>query len=430
MAKHVIKKSYTDNVDITDDHSTWVVAKSVTLSGNWALANTHDDVTLQIQGKLITSGYGIVSMAEDPDDADDTSVIVDKGGRILADEIAVYFDGTGSSINNSGVIRSANNIAVYCFDGADVDITNTGQMIAELDTAIRISWSPEFAIRNDGLIASHTSGGSVSAISAMATVRGQVINGEEGRIDGRIEIDFNSIADITIVNRGAISAELDSISLAAGDDHFVNRGTITGRVHLFDGDDTADLRGGTFINSWVDGGDGDDTYLVDGTGVKIRELMDSGNDTIRTTGSYALGNLTTDYIETLTAIGTKNVALVGNDLANGLNGNSGKNKLSGEGGSDTLAGYGGNDSLTGGDGADHFMFHKKGGNDTILEFDFNADVIHLVGIPGIVTEDDLASRFTAAKNGDAVIDFGVHGSIRLAGIGVGSVDEIEFQIEL
>lgn len=430
MAKHVIKKSDSSNVEVTEAGSSWVVEKGVTLSGEWALSNTYDNVTFDIAGSLATSGYGVVSMADDPDDTTNVSVAVAGSGRVLVDEIAIYFDGTDASIDNSGIIRSASNYAVYCVAGAGIDIVNDGKLIAEEDMAIRIDEAPKFLIRNNGLLASHAAESMAFAVSARTTVEGKLINGADGRIDGKIEIDFNSPGDVTVINKGVIRAEGNSISLAEGDDHLVNRGEITGWIFLYGGDDVVDLRKGKLVDSRIDGGDGDDTYIVDGSGIDIFEFANSGKDTIKTTKSYGLGNLGSDSIETLTALGGKNISLIGNDLANTLTGNSGNNTLSGGGGNDILAGLGGNDTLTGGDGADHFLFGKNGGNDRITMFEIDTDVIHLVAVPGIATLDDLLGHIKSSKFGDAVIDLGKHGSITLDDIAVGSVDEVKFQIDL
>jgi Ca2+-binding RTX toxin-like protein len=426
MATHVIKKNQTTTVEVTESNSEWIVKKGVTLAGDWALSNTYDNVSFFIEGKVVTTGYGVVSSVDDPENADDISISVGASGRILADEIAVYFDGEGSSVENKGLIKSEGNIGIYFH--ADAEIRNEGTVIAEENAAIYIEQSTEFLITNNGLLAG--GGSDAIALSAKTTAQGKLINGPDGRIEGKVKIDFQSTGDVTLINKGEISANGDSITFGAGDDRIVNRGEITGRIYLYGGDDTVDLRGGALIDSWVEGGAGDDTYFVDGTAVDLRESSNSGNDTIKTTGSYALGNLGTDSFETLTAIGKKNIGLVGNNQANALNGNIGKNTLSGGSGSDTLAGHGGDDTLSGDAGADHFLFHRNGGDDTITDLDFNADVIHIVAIPGIVTPDDLLSHFTSASNGDAIIDLGRHGSIRLAGINVGSVDEIEFQIDL
>lgn len=430
MAKHVIKKNDDMTVEVTGAGSTWIVEKGVTLSGDWAFSNVHDNVSFEIRGSIVTTGYGVVSAAEDPDNAKDVLVSVESGGRILSDEIAVYFDGTGSSIENNGIIRSAANYGVYCFTGAGLDLTNNGKLIAEEDAAIRVDESQDFTIRNNGLLASHAVDSAAFAVSAAPTVRGLLVNGVGGRIEGRIEIDFNSTGDVTVINRGVIVAEGSSIALAAGDDRLVNRGEITGQILLYDGDDIVDLRGGKLVDARIDGGDGNDTYIIDGSGLDIFEYANDGKDTIKTTRSFGLGNLASDSIEILTALGRKNISLVGNDLANTLNGNSGNNTLSGGGGNDILAGFGGNDTLIGGAGADHFLFGKKGGDDRITLFELDADVIHLVAIPGIAVVDDLAGHIKSTEDGDAIIDLGNHGSITLHGIGVGSVDEVKFQIDL
>jgi Ca2+-binding RTX toxin-like protein len=141
-----------------------------------------------------------------------------------------------------------------------------------------------------------------------------------------------------------------------------------GADQLFGGDDNDILMGGA-DNDVLDGGAGtdslqggagDDTYLVDGTDT-ISEALNEGNDIVRSTVSWTLG----DNFERLFLLGSANLNGTGNGLANTLVGNSGQNLLdggagadilNGDGGIDTLIGGTGNDILSGGAGGDVFLF--------------------------------------------------------------------------
>ncbi|CUX26168.1 Hemolysin-type calcium-binding region protein (fragment) [Agrobacterium deltaense Zutra 3/1] len=95
-------------------------------------------------------------------------------------------------------------------------------------------------------------------------------------------------------------------------------------------------RSGQFLQ----GGGGDDTYVVNTTLVTVTEAVNSGADTVRTSlSSYTLAN----NIEVLTFIGSGNFNGTGNSIDNTLNGGSGN---------DTLRGGAGKDILNGGAGID------------------------------------------------------------------------------
>ncbi|WP_242057682.1 Calx-beta domain-containing protein [Nostoc sp. FACHB-87] len=121
------------------------------------------------------------------------------------------------------------------------------------------------------------------------------------------------------------------------------------------GNDTLD--GGSGADT-MNGGLGDDTYIVDNSGDKVFENLESGTDTVRTSVSHTLS----ENVENLILTGTGNISGTGNALNNIITGNSGSNTLNGKEGDDTLNAGAGNDSLDGGVG-DDLMFGGAG-NDT------------------------------------------------------------------
>ena len=99
------------------------------------------------------------------------------------------------------------------------------------------------------------------------------------------------------------------------------------------GNDT--LNGGASTTSdTLNGGDGNDTYIVDTATDVISDS--SGMDTIQTSVSLSLASYTT--IENLVLSGNKNINGTGNTLANVITGNSGNNVINGAGGVD-MASY-------------------------------------------------------------------------------------------
>lgn len=97
------------------------------------------------------------------------------------------------------------------------------------------------------------------------------------------------------------------------------------------------------------GGDDNDTYYVGSADdVVVEEASGGTADRVITSVSYTLAN----YVENLTASGSRALTLAGNTLGNIITGNSAANKIYGNAGHDKLSGGGGNDTLSGGVGND------------------------------------------------------------------------------
>lgn len=144
---------------------------------------------------------------------------------------------------------------------------------------------------------------------------------------------------------------------------------------------------------------GDDSFLIDGLNDTIYEFAGGGNDTVYSTGSFAL--LLDAEVETLTVYerGTANALnLTGSNAANRIIGNEGANLLDGKGGADTLYGMG---------GADIFAFSTALGPnnvDTVVGFVSGSDRIQLSSaIFGSITAGTLpTSAFVrGTRAGDA-----------------------------
>ncbi|WP_218033291.1 M10 family metallopeptidase C-terminal domain-containing protein, partial [Novosphingobium sediminis] len=109
-------------------------------------------------------------------------------------------------------------------------------------------------------------------------------------------------------------------------------------------------------------------------GDKVIELFGEGNDTVKSSVSYALSGpmyLSGTFVETLQLTGTSAINGTGNGLNNVLTGNSANN---------ILDGGAGNDTLTGGAGSDTFLFSfpaSASNADTITDFAAGIDHIAL-----------------------------------------------------
>lgn len=128
-----------------------------------------------------------------------------------------------------------------------------------------------------------------------------------------------------------------------------------GNDGLFGGDGTDYLDGGDG-NDVLDGGKGadtmfggagDDIYIVDNVGDVVSELTNQGNDSVRSTVSFAAN--TTELMNSLEGIVLEGTAYsaIGNNLNNWIAGNSVANLLIGLNGSDHIEGWGGNDVIWG-----------------------------------------------------------------------------------
>ncbi|MBF7686568.1 hypothetical protein I2F17_12140, partial [Acinetobacter sp. B10A] len=146
---------------------------------------------------------------------------------------------------------------------------------------------------------------------------------------------------------------------------FGNRGNNT--LNGFAGNDTLigntgnDILDGGVGNDTMRGGRGNDTYIVDSVGDKVIEQSNQGNDTVKSSIDYTLG----DHVENLTLTGTNSLNGTGNQLDNLLVGNNASNTLYGLDGNDWLDGGAGADTLIGGTGNDTYVVDHFG--DMVIE---------------------------------------------------------------
>lgn len=104
------------------------------------------------------------------------------------------------------------------------------------------------------------------------------------------------------------------------------------------GNDTLDGGGGA---DSMGGGTGDDTYIINNDGVTVGEAADEGNDTVKASVNFTLG----DNFENLILTGNAAINGAGNALDNVLTGNASANRLTGGGGNDTIDGAAGDDTV-------------------------------------------------------------------------------------
>jgi len=189
-------------------------------------------------------------------------------------------------------------------------------------------------------------------------------------------------------------------------------------------EDVAAVTIGTSGDDVIDGGDGMDIVYAGGT--------DSGNDTIN-------GNDGDDEIyggdgDDSISGGGGNDTLGGGDDNDTLDGGDdndmifngyGDDVVDGGTGNDTLWAGAGDDTLSGGDGADTFIFGALIGDDQIVDFNTDEDILHLAWSgAGFESLDDVKAVATDTEDGGLLIDLGNDNSVFLAGITTEDLDAI------
>jgi len=111
-------------------------------------------------------------------------------------------------------------------------------------------------------------------------------------------------------------ADYANLALNLAGNEFANALTGNAANNVLDGKGGADT---------MTGGNGDDTYYVDDAGDVVVEAANQGTDTVHTTVSHTLSA----DVEILRALGSADIALTGNGLANTIVGNIGANRIDG-----------------------------------------------------------------------------------------------------
>lgn len=381
MATHTIDHDRTTQWKINANNDTWTLAKNTELhvTGAPAIvvgATAHDN-KINIDGHLVNSGadsYGIFVQGAH------NTISVGADARVDA-AAGVYGNGDDTTVNNKGEI----NATYYgVFLDAAAHVVNSG------------------IIRGfDGVAIGHDPAKKLFAEITGGPLEDSVVNQKGGEIwGGQAGVLFRGEGDHTFVNNGFVSGATTAVGNMLGRLHLVNHGRIDGDILFGDDADMLDTRHGK-INGEVNGGGGNDTFVIDSKSIQLVEAFNDGYDTVKTLVSYTMA----DNLDQLVMLGKGNLTAHGNSSSNSMLGNAGNNKLFGEFGSDSLAGGKGDDFLTGGDGYDTFVFHKGDGVDTVTDFNNATDTMSLSGFAGVSNFAELSSHIT--QHGDDVwISFG------------------------
>ena len=233
-------------------------------------------------------------------------------------------------------------------------------------------------------------------------------------------------------------ADVENLTFIGGG-NFIGTGNASANTLIGGiGNDTLNGLGGNDIlnggagNDTMAGGLNNDTYFVDSASDIVTEtaVLNSGTDTVNTTlTNYTLGA----NVENVTFTGVGSFIGNGNGLANAIIGGSNADTLSGAAGIDRLTGNGGNDIMTGGTENDVFVFGTGFGNDQVLDFDADPDLIggqdllDLVGL-GITGAMFATGSVSIAASGlfDTLVTIGGADTILLTGVASGTVDATDF----
>ncbi len=136
----------------------------------------------------------------------------------------------------------------------------------------------------------------------------------------------------------------------------------TGNDYMTDGGGVATMQGGA----------GDDTYIVNNAKDSVIEKPGEGTDTVNVgVASYALP----DNVENMTLSLKSGSSVTGNALNNRIAENSGNDTIDGGAGNDLIWAGTGASVLTGGTGNDMFVFPTVGGLNKITDFHVGQDLI-------------------------------------------------------
>jgi Ca2+-binding RTX toxin-like protein len=356
MSKHIITKDRDTQLLIETSNSTWIIDTEATLNvpGHIAIlidGSAHDN-NIDIKGDISTKGQQSSAVWAK---GDNNTITVEASSKITG-TYGVGGEGAGIVLDIAGKI--------------DV----TGGAIDTAKSAIISNSGSVLAADGDGIM---MSGGTLT-------------NKVAGKIHGGMDGVYLSGSDAThIVNNGTISGPNAINDTGSGDLKITNRGTIHGDVSLGSGEASFDTRHGT-VTGTIAGSSGDTTYLVSNASLVIAESASSGNDTVKSTVTYLLG----DNIEKLVLIGKADISGTGNDMDNHIVGNSGSNLISGNAGLDVLDGGKGNDVLSGGLDQDTFVFDKGNDVDKIDDFTHGSDYIQIAGFSAIQDYASLSSHIT------------------------------------
>ena len=163
---------------------------------------------------------------------------------------------------------------------------------------------------------------------------------------------------VATINDHVLQENFEELELGNG----VISGIGNGRGGTVKGNNLANyLESGSGIDR-LEGGFGDDTYVVNDTGDVVVEFRESGTDKVISSVSISLS----DHVENIQLTGNLNLSATGNEQDNVIIGNRANNSLDGGDGADSIVGGLGNDTLFGGQDREVDTLEGGDGDDTYV----------------------------------------------------------------
>lgn len=389
MAKPTHVNSDSNAYELDQSNHAWIFDESHLFSGNYAIhqASMLSDDTITINARVVSStslGAGVIF------EGSNSKIVVSDLG-FVSGNTGIRSIGGGTTVENNGtVIAQAAAIDIEAENG---HVVNNGSLAGVAGIFMN---SDDGVVENNGHIYADMVGLDLVGNNLSATL------GKESvvtAVSAGITVESVTGDKSKVTNSGLVAtAGHDAFVGADGKETFINHGTVRGNVTLGAGNDVFNNLDGKFTGT-VDGGLGDDTYVVDSAKTVIVDANDSGNDTVKSIVSFSLAapTLMNGQVENLVLLGTKNLHGTGNALNNEITGNAGNNVL------DAGAGM---DQLKGGKGNDTFVFATGHETDSITDFGHGADKIDLSGCADIADFKDLMKNHVMEDKGNVYIDSG------------------------
>jgi Ca2+-binding RTX toxin-like protein len=394
-----------DTVDASIDYTLATELENLTLTGTQAFQGTGNEKRNVLVGStaantliglggndLLDGGQGADTLIGG---TDDDTYIVDNANDLVTELAGEGVDTIQSRINYTlgANVENLTLIGIAAINGTGNSADN---VLAGNDAANTL---------DGGLGADTMRGGKGNDTYVVESAGDQIVeNADEGY-------------DTIIVN-GLLSyvlgANIEALTLGAG--------TVNGTGNALNNT----LRGNA-ANNQLDGGAGadvmfggagDDIYVVDNAFDIVVENAPDGNDTVRSSVTYALSS----NVEKLELTGSANIDANGNDLNNIVIGNAGNNRLDGGFGADVMTGGLGNDTYIVDNVGDLVTESLNEGTDRVrssITYALNANVeeLELAGTANVNATGNALSNAIIGNSGNNVLDGGIGADSMSGGAG-------------
>jgi Ca2+-binding RTX toxin-like protein len=379
----IVTENLNEGTDTVESSITYVLGsnlENITLTGSAAINGTGNGLNNLIIGNLgnnrIDGGAGADVMQGG---AGNDTYVVDNGSDAITENLNEGTDTIESSITYilGGNLENITLIGSAAINGTGNDLNNT--LIGNSGNN-SLSGGLGNDTLNGGLGTDTLIGGTGDDVYIVDSTTDTITeNANEGTdtIQSSVTFDLSNtthVENLTLTGSAAINATGNALN-----------NIITGNS----GDNT--LNGGSGTDTLI-GGQGNDTYVVDSTTDTITENTNEGTDTIQSSVTFNLSNITN--VENLSLTGSAVINGTGNSLNNVITGNSGNNIISAGAGNDTLDGGAGTDTLIGGAGNDTYVIDTLA--DVVTEnLNEGTDTLRISGISSFNLNQLLANHVEA-----------------------------------